>query len=97
MLDSRIIDLSFNKIFLKLVLGEEVPLTIATLKVTFFCFYINHDTETFPQLVDPELANSLAQVQSIASDNAAPKDKVHTPPIFWMSNSHGSPVGGKGC
>lgn len=33
MLDSRIIDLSFNKIFLKLVLGEEVPVTIATLKV----------------------------------------------------------------
>ncbi|KAI1791847.1 hypothetical protein LXA43DRAFT_380217 [Ganoderma leucocontextum] len=32
MLDSRIIDLSFNKIFLKLALGEEVPLTIETLK-----------------------------------------------------------------
>ncbi|TBU40976.1 hypothetical protein BD309DRAFT_1082383 [Dichomitus squalens] len=32
MLDSRIIDLSFNKIFLKLVLGEEVPLTIDNLK-----------------------------------------------------------------
>ncbi|KAF9563919.1 hypothetical protein CPC08DRAFT_632025 [Agrocybe pediades] len=59
MLDSRIIDLSFNKIFLKLVLGEEVPLTIATLK-----------------LVDPHLASSLAQIQSIASDNAAPKDKL---------------------
>ena len=35
MLDSRIIDLSFNEIFLKLVLGEDVPLTIATLKVSF--------------------------------------------------------------
>uniref|UniRef100_D8Q152 HECT-type E3 ubiquitin transferase n=1 Tax=Schizophyllum commune (strain H4-8 / FGSC 9210) TaxID=578458 RepID=D8Q152_SCHCM len=33
MLDSRIIDLSFNKVFMKLVLGEEVPLTIATLKL----------------------------------------------------------------
>ncbi|KAL1748215.1 hypothetical protein HDZ31DRAFT_79908 [Schizophyllum fasciatum] len=33
MLDSRIIDLSFNKVFIKLVLGEEVPLTIATLKL----------------------------------------------------------------
>ncbi|KAI0924248.1 hypothetical protein AcW2_005179 [Taiwanofungus camphoratus] len=32
MLDSRIIDLSFNKIFLKLILGEEVPLTIDNLK-----------------------------------------------------------------
>ncbi|KAF8967730.1 hypothetical protein BDZ97DRAFT_1903295 [Flammula alnicola] len=58
MLDSRIIDLSFNKIFLKLVLGEEVPVTIATLK-----------------LVDVDLANSLAQVQSIASGNLSPKDK----------------------
>jgi E3 ubiquitin-protein ligase TRIP12 len=36
MLDSRIIDLSLNKVFLKLVLGEEVPLTIATLKVSPF-------------------------------------------------------------
>lgn len=34
MLDSRIIDLTFNKVFLKLVLGEEVPLTIASLKVS---------------------------------------------------------------
>ena len=33
MLDSRIIDLSFNKIFLKLILGEEVPLNIDTLQV----------------------------------------------------------------
>lgn len=37
MLDSRIIDLSFNKVFLKLVLGEEVPVTVATLKVK--CIY----------------------------------------------------------
>lgn len=36
MLDSRIIDLSFNKIFVKLILGEEVPLTIDNLKVGFF-------------------------------------------------------------
>jgi len=33
MLDSRIIDLNFNKIFLKHVLGEEVPVTIASLKL----------------------------------------------------------------
>ena len=33
MLDSRIIDLSFNKIFLKLVLGERVALTLNNLKV----------------------------------------------------------------
>jgi E3 ubiquitin-protein ligase TRIP12 len=33
MLDSRIIDMSFNKVFLKLALGEEIPLTIETLKL----------------------------------------------------------------
>jgi len=33
LLDSRIIDISLNKIFLKLILGEEVPLTIASLKL----------------------------------------------------------------
>ena len=33
MLDSRIIDLHFNKIFLKLVLGEQVTLTLDNLKV----------------------------------------------------------------
>lgn len=32
MLDSRIIDLSMNKIFVKLILGEDVPLTIENLK-----------------------------------------------------------------
>lgn len=41
MLDSRIIDLTFNKMFLKQILGEEVPATIASLKVRqhvfFFC------------------------------------------------------------
>jgi len=33
MLDSRIIDLHFNKIFLKLVLGDQVTLTLDNLKV----------------------------------------------------------------
>ncbi|KAI9429610.1 ubiquitin-protein ligase [Lactarius indigo] len=33
MLDSRIIDMSFNKVFLKLTLGEDVPLTIDSLKL----------------------------------------------------------------
>lgn len=33
MLDSRIVDLSFNTVFLKHVLGEEVPATIATLQL----------------------------------------------------------------
>lgn len=34
LLDSRIIDMSFNKIFLKMVLGEDVPLNITTLRVS---------------------------------------------------------------
>lgn len=34
MLDSRIIDLSFNKVFLKLILGEEVALTVENLRVS---------------------------------------------------------------
>ncbi|KAJ2921909.1 hypothetical protein H1R20_g15195, partial [Candolleomyces eurysporus] len=60
MLDSRIIDLSFNKVFLKIVLGEEVPVTISTLK-----------------LVDLELANSLTQLQKIASESGdEPTDKL---------------------
>lgn len=50
MLDSRIIDLSLNNIFIKLVLGEEIPLTIDSLR-----------------LVDNDLANSLAKLQSYAS------------------------------
>ncbi|KAF5361746.1 hypothetical protein D9756_002251 [Leucocoprinus leucothites] len=33
MLDSRIIDLTFNKVFLKFILDEEVPLTIASLRL----------------------------------------------------------------
>jgi len=33
MLDSRIIDLSFNRIFLKLVLGEQIAPTLGNLKV----------------------------------------------------------------
>jgi E3 ubiquitin-protein ligase TRIP12 len=34
MLDSRIIDLSLNKVFLKLVLDEDVPLSIGSLRVS---------------------------------------------------------------
>lgn len=40
MLDSRIIDMTFNKVFLKLVLGMEVPLTIANLRVCIVFFLI---------------------------------------------------------
>jgi E3 ubiquitin-protein ligase TRIP12 len=47
MLDSRIIDMSFNKVFLKLVIGEDVPVTIDTLKVklhtSYYVMFINQD------------------------------------------------------
>lgn len=45
MLDSRIIDLSFNKIFLKLVLGEPVPLTIDSLRVRISGNFISCGTD----------------------------------------------------
>lgn len=34
MLDSRIIDMSFSKVFLKMVLAEDIPLSIDTLMVS---------------------------------------------------------------
>lgn len=43
MLDSRIIDLSFNKVFLKLILGETVPLTIDNLAVSVYTFWARRD------------------------------------------------------
>lgn len=33
LLDSRIIDISFNKIFVKLILGDHIPLTVSSLKL----------------------------------------------------------------
>lgn len=33
LLDSRIIDMTFNKIFLRMILGEKIPLTISNLRV----------------------------------------------------------------
>lgn len=85
MLDSRIIDLSFNKIFLKLVLGEDVPLTIARLKVSFVLNEWGAPYLLQSQLVDIELANSLAQVQSLASGNSVANDKVFSFSLpFWL-------------
>jgi E3 ubiquitin-protein ligase TRIP12 len=66
MLDSRIIDMSFNKIFLKLVLGEEVPLTIDTLKVC--CIFARAAVKLMAlQLVDPELAASLSKLSDMSN------------------------------
>lgn len=77
MLDSRIIDLHFNKVFLKLVLGEEVPLTIATLKVSQAFNALETSLTVLSQLVDVDLANSLMKVQNIVSaKHQTPSDKV---------------------
>ncbi len=38
MLDSRIIDLSLNKVFVKLILGEEVPPTMDNLRVSLISY-----------------------------------------------------------
>ena len=77
MLDSRIIDLSFNKVFLKLVLGEEVPLTLETLKVRFRIRH-GHDLASHSTLqrVDPELAASLAKIQNLAAAAKSPNEKL---------------------
>ncbi|KAJ3494852.1 hypothetical protein NLJ89_g10725 [Agrocybe chaxingu] len=60
MLDSRIIDMTFNKVFLKLVLGEELPLTISTLRLV--------DVELANSLA--KVQNMATQ------HNAVPKDKL---------------------
>lgn len=39
LLDSRIIDVSFNPLFLKYILNEEVPLTLSSLKVSYSLHY----------------------------------------------------------
>jgi len=73
MLDSRIIDMSFNKVFLKLALGEDVPLTIDTLKVrgSFRSLYM---PLTCGKLVDEDLAKSLEKVRSLTASR--PLEKV---------------------
>lgn len=77
MLDSRIIDLHFNKVFVKLVLGEEVPPTIASLRVRIHPLCSSSYRPNCLQLVDVDLANSLAKIQGIiATQSNPPTDKV---------------------
>ncbi|KAM5543764.1 hypothetical protein V8D89_002381 [Ganoderma adspersum] len=78
MLDSHIIDLSFNKIFLKLALGEEVPLTIESLK--------DHNTNILFQHIDPELATSLSKIQGVAFQNEKLRRKL-TPTLKQVGTS----------
>jgi E3 ubiquitin-protein ligase TRIP12 len=70
MLDSRIIDLHMNKIFLKLILGEEVTPTMDNLKVCAgFTTFMNSHSD-FMQRVDAELAESLLKLRNMASHNS---------------------------
>ncbi|KAG8830175.1 Ubiquitin fusion degradation protein 4 [Serendipita sp. 399] len=52
LLDSRIIDVSLNKAFLKLVLGEPVPLTVSSVKLVDPA--LGHSLATLQQFVQPE-------------------------------------------
>jgi E3 ubiquitin-protein ligase TRIP12 len=83
MLDSRIIDLSFNKIFLKIILGEEVPLTLSTLKVRCIVTFALRLLTFINKLVDRDLANSLAKLQSYASSKGG-NDKVWTDDVYQI-------------
>ena len=74
MLDSRIIDMSFNKVFLKLALGEDVPLTIDTLKVRGLLRCVDQSL-IFLKLVDEELAKSLEKLRSLTA-STRPFEKV---------------------
>ncbi|KAK0202726.1 hypothetical protein DFS33DRAFT_1488831 [Desarmillaria ectypa] len=76
MLDSRIIDLSFNKVFLKLVLGEEVPVTVATLKLvdvdlgnslTKVLNIVNTQNQVHPD----KLSRKIAMVESVNIEDLA--------------------------
>jgi E3 ubiquitin-protein ligase TRIP12 len=79
MLDSRIIDMSFNKVFLKLVIGEDVPVTIDTLKVAPFAksiFWLQLKVSSI-QLVDPDLASSLLRLQALALTPADQPNRIN--------------------
>jgi len=76
MLDSRIIDLTFNKIFLKLVLGEEVPLTIASLKLVDID--LANSLEKIQSIVaakhqpyNDKLSRKVAMVESVSIEDLA--------------------------
>ena len=83
MLDSRIIDMSFNKVFLKLALGEDVPLTIDTLKVRGLLRCVCVDQSLiFLKLVDEELAKSLEKLRSLTA-STRPFEKVSLFGLSW--------------
>ncbi|KZT67358.1 hypothetical protein DAEQUDRAFT_673424 [Daedalea quercina L-15889] len=63
LLDSRIIDLSFNKVFLKLVLGEDVPLTVDNLRRVD-----SHLAASLEQIQSFATANSQAEKLGVVED-----------------------------
>ncbi|KAG7439758.1 uncharacterized protein BT62DRAFT_998118 [Guyanagaster necrorhizus] len=76
MLDSRIIDLSFNKVFLKLVLGEEVPVTVATLQLVDAdlgksLIEVLNIVSTQNQIRADKLSRKIAMVESIDIEDLA--------------------------
>ncbi|RDB23948.1 Ubiquitin fusion degradation protein 4 [Hypsizygus marmoreus] len=76
MLDSRIIDLHFNKIFLKLVLGEEVPLTITSLKLVDVELAnslekVQSIVATKNQVQTDKLQRKIAMVESVSIEDLA--------------------------
>ncbi|KAJ7739810.1 ubiquitin-protein ligase [Mycena metata] len=76
MLDSRIIDLSLNKIFLKIVLGEEVPLTVATLKLVDISLANSLDkiqsiVSAAAQTENDKLKRKVAAIETVSIDDLA--------------------------
>ncbi|KAF8074929.1 hypothetical protein FPV67DRAFT_1559549 [Lyophyllum atratum] len=74
MLDSRIIDLTFNKVFLKLVLGEEVPVTVASLKLVDID--LAKSLEKIQSIVaaksqNDKLSRKVAMVESVSIEDLA--------------------------
>ncbi|TFK39908.1 hypothetical protein BDQ12DRAFT_602743 [Crucibulum laeve] len=76
MLDSRIIDLSFNKVFLKLALGDEVPVTIASLKLVDAdlaksLIKIQNIVSEKPLAHSDKLSRKIAQIESVTVEDLA--------------------------
>ncbi|GLB41853.1 putative protein with domain Homologous to E6-AP Carboxyl Terminus with [Lyophyllum shimeji] len=76
MLDSRIIDLTFNKVFLKLVLGEEVPVTIASLRLVDIELAnslekIQSIVAAKHQILNDKLSRKIAMVESVSVEDLA--------------------------
>jgi hypothetical protein len=68
-MDSRIIDMSFNPVFMKRVLHQDVPLTLESLKVRPFAF-------SSTRMSEPFLTQSFLPLQSVDSRLAASLSKV---------------------